>query len=192
MVLSRGKQMTQTPSGSNIRVNVPDYAGILNAPINALQEKIQIDERRDQLNFQREGINFQRQEAIKNAELTSLNNQKKEIIKADKDQQKLFEKQLKEAQDLKEAEAKAKADRIEAANEVAFLKHSTAMTNFAWELELKHPNNPDAIVSQMEEYYNKITTNKLKIILIDVSEKPKILNVTSLQLTVFFCNSASI
>jgi len=160
MALSRGKKMTQTPSGSNIRVNVPDYAGILNAPINAVAEKVQIDERRDQLNFQREGINFQRQEAIKNAEITSLNNQKKEIIKADKEQQKLFEKQLKEAQDLKEAEAKAKADRIEAANEVAFLKHSTAMTNFAWELEQKHPNNPDAIVSQMEEYYNKITTNK--------------------------------
>ena len=39
---------------------------------------------------------------------------------------------------------------------------------------------------------NKNVKNKLKIILTVVSENPKILNVTSLQLTFFCCNCLSI
>jgi len=155
MALNRGKQYTETPSGSAIRVNVPDY-NVFGSAISVFDEKAKMDARREELNFQRENINAQRDQAYKDAEIKTAENKQKLILQEEEDKQKAFEDDMKAHQDLMEEQAKAKADRQKSINEISSMKHSNALTQFVFDLEQEFPNNPEKISEGINEYYNKI------------------------------------
>ena len=134
MSLTRGKKMTTTPSGSNIRVNKPDFGTVFNSAITVLDEKAQIDERREELEFRRNSINWERDKVYNQAEIKSASNTQKNILDTEEANQKLFEDDMKAHADYMEKRAKAKADRIEAIHEINSMKFSNALqkdiTNF--------------------------------------------------------------
>ena len=158
MALNRGKQYTETPSGSAIRVNVPDY-NVLGSAISVFDEKVKIDARREELNFQRENINLQRDQAYKDAEIKTEEQKQKLIIQEEEDKQKAFADDMKAHQDLMEEQAKAKIDRQNAINEISAMKHTNALVQFVFDLEREFPNNPEKISKGINEYYNKITND---------------------------------
>ena len=158
MALNRGKQYTETPSGSAIRINVPDY-NVFGSAISVFDEKAKMDARREELNFQRENINAQRDQAYKDAEIKTAENKQKLILQEEEDKQKAFEDDMKAHQDLMEEQAKAKADRQKSINEISAMKHTNALVQFVFDLEQEFPNNPEKISEGINEYYNKITND---------------------------------
>jgi len=139
--LNRGKRLIQGVNPSNIKVNAPSFNALEN-PINVLGEIINSNDRQDQLAYEREV-------QTKKNQITLLEG---DIKNFDKESQKLNKDWIKAQEELEKewlAQEEARKDNALSLNIIA-------LNEEAYNLSLKHWDNPLEFKTQLDAFYQSI------------------------------------